>query len=563
MKKRLFLDMDNVLVNFESGLQQIDESVKAEYVDANGKSHYDDIPGIFSKMEPMEGAVETVMELAEVYDVFILSTAPWNNPSAWSDKVKWVKKYFGDDDKNPLYKRMIITHRKDLVKGDYLIDDRGKNGTSEFNGEWIQFGSERFLDWNTVKNYLLESNTEELKDTESEKTDSKIVNNNQSCLKKCVADYLSNRNSFSSVAWILLIIGELFALLCIRGNAYLWGEWTVYGILTVGVLIFALWVIGQKFNHEFKIRSIILTRLLANAIAPQRIGTIYLLLFVIHIGWLTNATMSLFMESDIGKVIATIIVCIIGTIVLIAFFPNGKGKNTGPLNRIVISGISKLFPFNEYKKFNLLPFVRIFQKVKANKIVVVLSDILIKEGYLSPIIYVTEEQKKDDPIKFATFSEDPSIEKMRGMHINQLGSIKGITRDMEIIKKDLKQVLKNAARVEFYNDKDILETIDACEIVFTDFIADYNNYQTSFVNINELVQTLDTPNNKLFFNLTPGTVTMSSVMTLIAVDGDRSLYYYSQDDKIPVELKLEKVNKNQIPLENLLSQALENVKSNK
>ena len=280
MKKRLFFDMDNVLVDFESGLQQIEESVKAQYVDENGKPHYDDIPGIFSKMRPVEGAEEAVKELAKVYDVFILSTAPWNNSSAWSDKVEWVKKYFGDDDMNPLYKRMIITHRKDLVEGDYLIDDRGKNGTSEFKGEWIQFGSDRFPDWNTVKNYLLESNTEDLKDTESEKTDSKIVNNNQSCLKKCVAGYLTNRNSFSSVAWILLIIGELFALLCIRGNAYLWGEWTVYGILTVGVLIFALWVIGQKFNHEFKIRSVILTRLLANTIAPQRIGTIYLLLFV-------------------------------------------------------------------------------------------------------------------------------------------------------------------------------------------------------------------------------------------------------------------------------------------
>ncbi len=50
---------------------------------------------------------------------------------------------------------MIITHRKDLVEGDYLIDDRGKNGTSEFKGEWIQFGSERFPDWKTVLDYLL------------------------------------------------------------------------------------------------------------------------------------------------------------------------------------------------------------------------------------------------------------------------------------------------------------------------------------------------------------------------------------------------------------------------
>ena len=49
---------------------------------------------------------------------------------------------------------MIITHRKDLVEGDYLIDDRGKNGTSEFKGKRIQFGSEKFPDWNSVLAYL-------------------------------------------------------------------------------------------------------------------------------------------------------------------------------------------------------------------------------------------------------------------------------------------------------------------------------------------------------------------------------------------------------------------------
>lgn len=50
---------------------------------------------------------------------------------------------------------MVITHRKDLCKGDYLIDDRGKNGTSEFEGEWIPFGSERFPDWKSVLGYLM------------------------------------------------------------------------------------------------------------------------------------------------------------------------------------------------------------------------------------------------------------------------------------------------------------------------------------------------------------------------------------------------------------------------
>ena len=144
-KKRVFVDMDNVLVDFESGLAQVSEEVKQEY-----EGRLDEIPGLFSLMKPMLGAIDAMHELQKRYDLFILSTAPWKNPSAWSDKVTWVTKYLDD----VFHKRMVITHRKDLCQGDYLIDDRGKNGTSEFAGEWIEFGSEKFPDWDSVLKYL-------------------------------------------------------------------------------------------------------------------------------------------------------------------------------------------------------------------------------------------------------------------------------------------------------------------------------------------------------------------------------------------------------------------------
>lgn len=144
--KRMFIDMDNVLVDFQSGIDQVSEETKAEYA-----GRLDEIPGLFALMKPMPGAIEAVHELQKHYDLFILSTAPWKNPSAWSDKVAWVTKYLDD----VFHKRLIITHRKDLCQGDYLIDDRGKNGTSEFAGKWIQFGSDMFPDWASVLNYLM------------------------------------------------------------------------------------------------------------------------------------------------------------------------------------------------------------------------------------------------------------------------------------------------------------------------------------------------------------------------------------------------------------------------
>ena len=73
MKKRLFFDMDNELVDFQSGLDKIDEETKNQYR-AKGpgdKDRLDEIPGLFGKMEPMPGAIEAVHRLAEVYDVLI------------------------------------------------------------------------------------------------------------------------------------------------------------------------------------------------------------------------------------------------------------------------------------------------------------------------------------------------------------------------------------------------------------------------------------------------------------------------------------------------------------
>ena len=145
-KKILYFDMDNVLVNFQSGLDQLTEETLQKY-----EGQLDNVPGLFASMHPLDGAIEAFMTLSNSYDSYILSTAPWGNISAWSDKAAWVRTHLGAAAK----KRLILSHNKHLNMGDYLIDDRTANGAGKFTGEHIHFGTEKFPNWNSVLKYLL------------------------------------------------------------------------------------------------------------------------------------------------------------------------------------------------------------------------------------------------------------------------------------------------------------------------------------------------------------------------------------------------------------------------
>ncbi|WGE56042.1 hypothetical protein NYR70_05040 [Actinobacillus equuli subsp. equuli] len=144
-KPILYIDMDNVLVDFKSGIEQLSEEAQQQYA-----GRLDEVPHIFSLMKPMVGAIEAVEQLKAHYDIYVLSTAPWENPSAWSDKLNWIKTYFGD----VFYKRLILSHHKNLNTGEYLIDDRTANGAGHFKGTLLQFGKE-YANWQTITDYLL------------------------------------------------------------------------------------------------------------------------------------------------------------------------------------------------------------------------------------------------------------------------------------------------------------------------------------------------------------------------------------------------------------------------
>jgi 5'-nucleotidase len=157
-KKIVYIDMDGVLVDLQAAFDKVFEQnpkLKEQY-----KDNPDHIQGIFRTPPPIEGAIEAVKKLHESgkYELFIATSAPWGNPLSASDKRFWIEEHFG----NLFHKKMFVTHRKDLLMGDYLIDDRTKNGAGEFSGELLQFGVNwetgiegPYPNWESILNHLL------------------------------------------------------------------------------------------------------------------------------------------------------------------------------------------------------------------------------------------------------------------------------------------------------------------------------------------------------------------------------------------------------------------------
>jgi 5'-nucleotidase len=154
MKKILFIDLDGVIADFNAEIMKVHPTIfEHEDGDYRGKV-IDQIcesdVRIFRRLPLMEGAYDAINYLQNHFEIYFLSTPMWNVPESFTDKRLWIEEHFGELAK----KRLILSHRKDLNLGDFLVDDRLKNGAAEFKGKHIHFGTSEFPDWNSVVLYL-------------------------------------------------------------------------------------------------------------------------------------------------------------------------------------------------------------------------------------------------------------------------------------------------------------------------------------------------------------------------------------------------------------------------
>ena len=130
-KYRIFIDMDGVIADFEKASN--------EFQRIHGKTNRPDKWVDYRNLDVIEGAIEAVAKLNADHEVFIASTPPWTRPEVWGHKREWIEEHFPY-----LKRRIILTHRKDLLIGDILIDDSRFRGQPDFQGEWFWFNK----NWN-------------------------------------------------------------------------------------------------------------------------------------------------------------------------------------------------------------------------------------------------------------------------------------------------------------------------------------------------------------------------------------------------------------------------------
>ena len=117
--------MDGVIADFDKAAEE------------GGWKHRPDLHVDFSSLDLIDGAQDALIRLNQDFDIYIASTPPWSRPECWGHKREWLEKHF-----SWLKRKLILTHHKDLLKGDILIDDSRWRGQPDFEGEWFWFNKD-------------------------------------------------------------------------------------------------------------------------------------------------------------------------------------------------------------------------------------------------------------------------------------------------------------------------------------------------------------------------------------------------------------------------------------
>jgi 5'(3')-deoxyribonucleotidase len=134
-KPILYIDLDGTTIDSNEAILEAKKGKEIDYVN----------------LPPIKDVIWAISTLKGKYDIYFLSSPRWSDPQNWADRRMWLEKHVGED----AFKKLILTHRKDLAIGDILVDDNEFNGAKEFRGRFMRFGSQEYPNWKTVVEILM------------------------------------------------------------------------------------------------------------------------------------------------------------------------------------------------------------------------------------------------------------------------------------------------------------------------------------------------------------------------------------------------------------------------
>ncbi|BAV08766.1 5'(3')-deoxyribonucleotidase [Filimonas lacunae] len=170
---RIIIDMDEVMADIVPHMIEYYQQATGEKVDIEqlaGKHVHEAVsqpelirqilltPGFFRTAPLIKDSVTTIQALNNVHEVYIVSAA-MEFPQSLIEKYEWLEEHF------PFisWQQITLCGSKQLVSGDYMIDDHLKN-LDYFNGEKLLFTSPhnvfiekhtRINNWQEIANLLL------------------------------------------------------------------------------------------------------------------------------------------------------------------------------------------------------------------------------------------------------------------------------------------------------------------------------------------------------------------------------------------------------------------------
>lgn len=114
--------------------------------------------GFFKNLKEYDDVVQSIDDIMEEYDVWFLTRPSMFNTHCYTEKAEWIRDRFGI---KGLYKLILSPNKAlfDVNEDDFLIDDYGGDGQSEFKGCWIKYSNDKYP-WSDWKTWLIKENGE-------------------------------------------------------------------------------------------------------------------------------------------------------------------------------------------------------------------------------------------------------------------------------------------------------------------------------------------------------------------------------------------------------------------